>query len=218
MSDRTEKSGQSTKAKGLSDSELAALLAGDLEDSERAILMERLSGDPSGQEVLALAASQIDTTGGSLGKEIEERLLGVVRSVSKGTGLCPHCAGDLDRSGDFCPHCGGKVRGDSVTCIRCGNPVFEDASYCPHCGSFFRPMGRGSFLDSPIFLPVLGLISVLIAFVYRPVFLIFFAFAFITFGAWFADIWQRRGGAVRRRGQETDEAEEEKRVSGRKTG
>jgi membrane protein implicated in regulation of membrane protease activity len=79
-------------------------------------------------------------------------------------------------------------------------------------------MGRGSFLDSPIFLPLLGLISILIALFYRPVFLLFFGFALFAFGVWFAEIWQRKGGSVRRQGQETDTTEEDKTSSGRKTG
>ena len=218
MSDMTENGGLSPKAKGLTDSELAALLAGELDDSERASLMERLADDPAGQEVLALAASVSESTGAPLNKETEERLLGLVRNVGRATGICPHCAGDLNPSGEFCPHCGAKVRGNPVTCFRCGKPVFENASYCPHCGNFFRPMGRRYFLDSPIFLPLLGLISLIISLIYLPVFLIFFAFAFIAFGVWILDIWQRKGGVVRKSGQEAEAVQKDKKDSARKSG
>jgi len=201
----------------LSDEELARLLETDLDPQERALLVERLHGDPEAARTLALAASEIDLEGEGLSERTVESLLETVRASRASPDICPHCAGDIHPMGDFCPHCGARIKGNPIVCIKCRKPVREGSVYCPHCGSFFRPVGRKSMIESSWFLLVLGLVAVAAGIIFRPVLLLFLAIGCVSLGAWGAEMWTRwkRSLAV---AEEIEPAEREEEAVRKKTG
>jgi len=194
----------------LSDEELARLLGDDLGPSERAALLERLANDPAGQQILALAASQMQPTGEGLPPKSVDRLLGIVRETPRDLGICPFCAGDLNPTGDFCPHCGNRVTGSLLSCARCGKPLREDSVYCPHCGSSVRPIERKSAMDTSFFLLVLGLIVLLLAFLYRPLLWPSLVIGCLAIGMWAGDLLHRGGKTTRAVEMSEKETAEEK--------
>jgi len=214
--------GAQDHGKSLTDEDLARLLLDDLDPSERAALLERLGGDTDARQALALAASSVDSSGQDLSEKSIGRLMTLVRESKSDAGICPHCAGDLGPAGDFCPQCGLQIRGNVLTCIRCGKPVQEDGTYCPHCGSFFRTTDRKArkgVIDSPYALFIPGLVSFIIAFAYRPLFVLFVALGCILLGAWGMDMWSRKGAKARDMRKDGKDIEEEKRRdAGRKSG
>jgi hypothetical protein len=210
------------KHRPLTDEELASLLTDSLSPTDRAELIERLGDDPESQQTLAIAASSPDSPGEALSQSSISSLMAKVRESVTDTGICPHCASDLNPSGDFCPHCGAHVKGDIVTCMKCGKPVSEDGTYCPHCGSFFRSKGRtsrGELIDSPALLLIPGIFSIIIAIAYHPLFILFLTIGCVLLGAWIADLWARRKLSARIEQQSAKQSDEEKaKDAGRKSG
>jgi hypothetical protein len=198
----------------LSDVELARLLRSDLPPEERAALIERLHGDDAAAEALALAAGDFPESAEGLGPEAVRRILALVREKRATGDMCPHCSGDLHPGGEFCPHCGARAIGSPVTCIRCGKPVREGSSYCPHCGSVFRPPRRKILLESPLFLLVPGLVSIAVAVLYRPLFVLFLALGCVSLGAWAGELWTQRIRVrhVAAQAREQEREEEERRA------
>lgn len=178
--------------KPLTDYELAELLGDEITPEKRASLVERLHRDPVAAEVLALAMSEVPDDAEGLRSGKVDRLLKMVRESKSQDDICPHCAGDLHPEGSFCPHCAARVRGNTLNCHKCGNPVVEGSSYCPSCGSVFKPMTGKSVLDAPVTMLIIGLMSVLIAFLYRPWFLFFMGFGLLMLGGWGWDFWTVR--------------------------
>jgi len=211
------------KGRSLTDEELARLLEADLDASERAALLERLESDEDACRILGLAAGELRAAGEGLSDATIERLLKAVREKRPESDICPHCAGDLHPGGRFCPHCAAQVVGNPLTCLKCGKPVREGSAYCPHCGSFFRPVERKSVIESPLFLLVLGLVSLAIAAVTirlsLPVFIVFLAIGCVTLGGWFMETWVRLRRSVPAPGRREAESREEKeRASQKKSG
>jgi hypothetical protein len=202
----------------LTDEELASLLTDTLSPVARADLIERLGDDPTAQQILAIAVSSPDSSGESLSQSSIDKLMVKVRESKSDPGICHHCAADLNPSGDFCSHCGAKVRGDVSICIKCGNPVSDDGTYCPHCGSLFRSKGRSSrseLIDSPALLLIPGIISIIVAVAYHPLFILFLSIGCVLLGAWTADIWARRKVSTRiEKESEKQDSKEETRKSG----
>ena len=135
-------------------------------------------------------------------------------SGSKGD-ICPNCAGDLHPTGDFCPHCAVRVRGNILTCHKCGKPVVEGSAYCPSCGSVFKPLGEKSVLEPRTVMLIITFLSVAIAILYRPLFVVFIIFAGLALGAWVWDLFVSRMRVSQAIGREekekAEEAEDEKR-------
>jgi len=191
MKDVFEKARRGNGGEGSSVSyeELARLISEELEPEEREEIIRRVSEDPIAMQVLALAVSESGESGG-LSDEAVDRLMGLVKESSLQK-LCANCGGELVVGGNFCPHCGMRVGGKISRCARCGKPIAEGSGYCPHCGCSFRGMVRGSWIDSPVLMLVIGLISLLIGLFYKPVALVFLPLGGIGLGVWFNDLWMR---------------------------
>ncbi len=207
----------------MTDEEIARLLDPELAPAERAMLVEKLEADPEAARVLALAATDVSPEGSGLSEKKIEELLEMVGARAAGEGICPHCAGDLHPTGDFCPHCGAQIRGNVIKCIKCGKPVREGSVYCPHCGTFFRPIGRKSMIDSPLFPLVLGMVSIAVAlFTFNlgiPLFATFIVIGCLSLGAWIGQklhiaAIQRARAAMMQMTESVEEEKEEERKTG----
>ena len=178
----------------LNDEELSRLMDPEINQEEREQLLERLNNDPRAAEVLALASTK--SSGEGLPERVVEKVLATVRERTGDTGICPYCAGDLVPDAPYCPHCSAQVVGNPFLCIQCGSPVREGSVYCAKCGSFFRSTdgARSGPIESQWFLLVLGVISIIVAVLFRSmtaVFLIFLAIGLISLGALWGEVWLR---------------------------
>jgi hypothetical protein len=210
-------------SKRLTDEELARLLDKDLDPDERARLAERLELDPEGATILALASTEKPSLAKGFSEKTVNSLLEKVKESSAVIDICPYCAGDLFPGGIYCPHCAGQVIGNPLTCLQCGSPVREDSIYCPKCGNFFRqsvaPVRKDPIL-SPLLLLGLGVISIIVAIIFEPVRLLFFAISCVSLGAWLGEIWLRKRllKNISLRNETNACGTEEKGSEGRKTG
>ena len=175
----------------LTDEELARLLDPGIDPEEHARLVARLGDDPDAAKILALACPHVPPDADGFTDGEIERLVATAREHRSDLEMCPHCSGDLYPQGSFCPHCGAQARGNPVSCIKCAKPVREGSTYCPHCGSFFRPMGRKSLIDNPLYLLVIGLVAVAVAVAYRPAFILFIAIGAVSLFGWAGEMWVR---------------------------
>ena len=176
----------------LNDEEISRLMDPGLDPEERRALLDRLENDPESAEILALAGSKPSNYG--LQSGVVEKVIEKVRENAGDEGICPHCAGDLVPGAPFCPQCGAQVIGNPLTCMKCGGAIREGSTYCPRCGSFFRSIDRGRSdpVQNQWFLPVLGIVSIIVAVFFRSmngVFIVFLAIGLISLGAWGGEKW-----------------------------
>jgi len=73
-------------------------------------------------------------------------------------------------------------------------------------------MGKWSWIESPVLMLVIGLISFLIGLLYKPVALVFLPLGGIGLGVWFHDLWWRWKAQARK--VEEEKVEERYRRTG----
>jgi len=211
----------------LTDEEIASLLDPGLDPGERARLVALLEQDQESVRILAFAAGLEVSDEDGLSAKSVERLLDTVRGHRDETGICPYCAGDLHPGGIYCPHCGAQVEGNPLKCLKCGKPVREGSVYCPHCGSFFKSVKKAGLIDSPLYLLILGLVSIAVAIItYNMqmwIFPFFHVIGGLALGVWlgqkFITPWAAAVAASRIEKQERESEEQAKEEqTGRKTG
>lgn len=204
----------------MSDEDIALLTGDDLDEGERRRLAEKLFNDPWAADILALAMSDVPVSGKGLEKRTVDNCIRLVRERMDVSDICPYCAGDMHTDGNYCPHCGAMVFDNPLTCFKCSKPVTEGSRYCPNCGAVFADDEKKSFFESSLFLLILGLASLAVAALWRPLFLLFIVLGSISLGAWAWEV-MRRNGASRKIAADLngsrEDAEEERDV-GRRSG
>ena len=191
----------------LTNRDIARLLGGEISESDRAELVERLDTDPEAAEILGLAASVKE---GRTSLDDSARIDALMKLVKA------DFASVVEK-----PVPVGKVIGP---CMKCGFDVIDGSYYCPNCGAEFKEFRKAGwskyrflFLDYRELTLILGLSLIIAAFLAGVFFETLFGFGCAFVGLWLGYvITPRHVSSVKREipVEKDDEIEKEKKDSG----